>query len=144
MAFRAPDVFTSQTIGTTAFLTSNPFDVLQESVYLNGAKLVRGIGYTATRELAGTPLDQLDTVTLATPIASITDVLEIYIFDEAKVDTLLSKMDDVLVATIGSWQWDKSSNLLTMFDTSGNPKFKFSVSDSAEEATRERRQDLET
>lgn len=45
---------------------------------------------------------------------------------------------------MGSWQWDKRSGLLKMFDVSGTQIGIFSVSDSPEQAQRERRVDLES
>lgn len=58
-------------------------------------------------------------------------------------DDMTSKIDSILTATIGSWQWDKRNSILTMYDVNGNPKFVYEVADHSESAKKERRQDLE-
>lgn len=57
---------------------------------------------------------------------------------------IANNISDIKTATMGSWLWDKSTGIMTMYDAAGVPKFKFQVSDSAEQASRERRQDLES
>lgn len=59
------------------------------------------------------------------------------------VDTIKEVVDDLKTEALGSWRWDKVSGILSMVDTTGVDAFKFAVADSAAEATRERRQDLE-
>lgn len=133
MALRAPDVFTNVD-GWTIFDVPE-FAPYQEFVYLNGIKLTRTAEYTVTT-LGGT-----STVELVTPVVDPSDILEITAFEE--VEGLQGTLDGILAAVAGSWRWDKQSGILTMYDTSGDEKFKFEVSDNAEESIRNRRQDLE-
>lgn len=59
------------------------------------------------------------------------------------IEITKADVEDIVTASIGSWQWDKTTGVLTMLDTNGNSSFKFEVADSSAEAKRERRQDLE-
>lgn len=50
---------------------------------------------------------------------------------------------DLHAEALGSWSWDKRTSLLTMFDTHGLEVATFSVTDTPDVASRERRTDLE-
>lgn len=50
---------------------------------------------------------------------------------------------DLHAEALGSWSWDKRTGLLTMFDTHGLEVATFSVTDTPDVASRERRTDLE-
>lgn len=144
MALRTPlqydNIAGQSVIGPIA----EPFTLSQEFITLNGVKLYRTIGGT-TRDYSvsasGDP-DDYDTITLTTPIADNNDVLEIIINDPDLVP-VEDKLDDILTALTGSWIWDKSTNIMTMLNTSGVERFKFEVHDEPDSASRERRQDLE-
>lgn len=43
----------------------------------------------------------------------------------------------------GSWQWDKTTGILTVVDSDGAPAMKFEVADNDKLSKRERRKDLE-
>ncbi len=51
---------------------------------------------------------------------------------------------ELQAAATGSWQWDKKSGILRMFNAEGTEVDVFSVSDSLDQAERERRVDLES
>lgn len=51
---------------------------------------------------------------------------------------------ELQAAATGSWQWDKKSGILRMFNAEGTEVAVFSVSDSPDKAVRERRVDLES
>ena len=144
------EVFTGIGVVNQRVFTINSFTIESDSVYLDGVKLVRGIGYD-TSSVTEPDITKHDTVTL-TSVDGIPDavsVLEIvtdYNSESASDPTylrILEELEDIKTATIGSWKWDKSENRLTMYDPSGMVKFKFDVADSSSEAIRERRQDLE-
>lgn len=141
MAFLPPNTYTNAA-GQSIF-TIDEFTQYQESVYLNGYKLIRTADYLVSNTDVNAEPGVYDTVTLITPLGDNSDTLEIVVYEETNVDSLSSKIDDLLTAAIGSWQWDKVSGIMTMYDSSGDEKFKFSVSDDADNATRERRSDLE-
>lgn len=141
MALLPPNVYTNAA-GQSIF-TIDEFDQYQESVYLNGLKLIRTADYLVSNSDPQAGPGLYDTVTLITPIADNADRLEIVVYEESSIDSLSSKIDDLLVAAIGSWKWDKVDGIMTMYDSSGDERFKFSVSDDADSATRERRSDLE-
>lgn len=138
--------------GTGALTLSVPsFYANEESVYHNGLKLTRNIHYT----ISGVdPLDAnayteivLDASVYAGELGADHLVEVITYVKEASQDStlqdILSKVEDIATATFGSWRWDKGEGILTMYDRSGAQKFKFNVTDSADSAVRERRQDLE-
>ncbi len=54
-----------------------------------------------------------------------------------------TKVDEIHTTQLGSWTWDKSTGILTMLDTLGVETFRFQATDTASQATRERRTDLE-
>lgn len=138
MSWKAPEVFTSVQ-GNTVF-TIPDFSLFSEAVYLNGIKKVYNVHYLVSQTGSG---DLFNTITLLTPVADDSDIVEINVYDE---DTSISsKLDSLLTAAIGSWSWNKREGRLSMFseDHSGDPSFVFDVSDNAEEAIRERRADLE-
>ena len=60
------------------------------------------------------------------------------------ISEISSDLEDLKTEALGSWAWDKGTGIMTMFDTYGAEKFKFEVSDDAEDAKRERRTDLES
>jgi len=116
-----------------------------ENVYLNGMRLRRDIDYTIVYRTAE---ENLTTITLTTAIPDNADTLSVtspYLEDLGNInfDEIMPKLDDILTATMGSWSWDKTSGVLTLYDVTGVEKFKYAVSDDAQKATRERRQDLE-
>lgn len=142
----------SDHIGVSMFETPI-FTTNSESVYLNGVRLVRTIDYTS---VSTDPVDPnlysrilLDDIKYPTGIPNPTDLLEVltdYVGTPAIdpiLEDILVKLEDIAVATFGSWKWSKRDGLLTMYDPDGNEKFKFNVNDTSEEAVRERRQDLE-
>ena len=57
-----------------------------------------------------------------------------------EIDT---KIEALKTISLGSWQWDKTSKIVTYLNTDGVPTYKFEVNDSAEASSRERRADLE-
>lgn len=129
------------------------FYVDRESVYLNGARLTRNIDYSIsdTDPADSTTYDLiiLDANKYPTGIVNSTDIVEVvteviepYVPDPMLQD-ILSLVTDIATATYGSWRWNKRDGILTMYDNLGNERFKFNVSDDAEAALRERRQDLE-
>lgn len=76
----------------------------------------------------------------------------------ATIDDVMAKLEDIHSdvkkgldflselqgAAMGSWQWDKKAGILRMYNTEGTEIGVFSVSDSPDKATRERRTDLES
>jgi hypothetical protein len=77
-------------------------------------------------------------------MATIDDVmakLEL-IHDDVKKGLVLQA--ELQAAATGSWQWDKKSGILKMYNAEGTEIAVFSVSDSPDKATRERRVDLES
>ncbi|CAL9987775.1 hypothetical protein VPHD148_0304 [Vibrio phage D148] len=145
MASTNSTVFTGESVvGQTRF-TVPGFSLDGESVYLNGLRLTRNIQYSISSSTSTDAYDTLDLITVT--ISDNTDVLEIVtdaISDNTSIlEEILSKVDDITVATHGSWMWDKATGILTMYDTSGNERFKFNVGDTSNSASRERRQDLE-
>lgn len=135
MSFRDPivDVNTS----TTTFIVGAPFFAGQEQVMMNNIKLTHGVEYS----MAGPGGGAYDTITV--PGKTNQDTLVISIFNSIYADTIADKLDELLVAATGSWVWDKNTDVMTMINSSGDEKFKFTVSDDNEQASRERRQDLE-
>ena len=147
MAFRSP-VVKDTLAGETVIVYNEPWDDLQEQVYYNGRKLVRGdanniYDYQTGRSNENLAVGQVDQITLTEAVVDDADVIELYVYVDQGGSTIESKIDDIMTATIGSWVWDKSTGLMTMYDLNGSEKFKFSVEDTAEEASRERRADLE-
>ena len=128
--------------GETSFDVPN-FLIDQEAVYKNGLRLVRVVDYSVVNTDPQN-LDVYSRIVLNSALgtgnilAVITDVI-----GPDKLDQILSELEAISVATYGSWLWDKRNSLLTMYNALGEEKFKFIVHDSAEEASRERRQDLE-
>lgn len=127
------------------------FQVGYEQVFFNGLRLTRNIGYTLLK--SAPEVEGYDVIVLTNPPTVAGDILEVITPDtssEVTMETLDSKLDTLILtvsgletAAYGSWVWDKSTGILTMLDSSGDEQFKFEVSDSAELASRERRQDLE-
>lgn len=76
----------------------------------------------------------------------------------ATIDDVMAKLEDIHSdvkkgldflselqgAAMGSWQWDKKAGILRMYNIEGTEIGVFSVSDSPDKATRERRTDLES
>lgn len=148
MALREPLQYTMLSGVDTIGPIAEPFRLSQEFLFINGEKKLRSVGgvtrdYSVEASNPGNPNDY-DTIVLEVPIADDADVIELIINDPDLVpETLDSKLDAILTAVTGSWIWDKSTGIMTMFDASGTERFKFEVSDSAESASQERRQDLE-
>lgn len=148
MALREPLQYTMLSGIDTIGPIGEPFILSQESVFINGIKKLRSVGgvtrdYSVEASDINNP-DAYDTIVLENPIADDSDVIELIINDPDLVsDSVDSKLDAILTAVTGSWIWDKSTGIMTMFDTEGTERFKFEVSDSVESASQERRQDLE-
>ena len=142
MAWITPDSRTN-IAGTKTITYSTPWGEFQEFLYLNGTKLSRDTEYSVTRSIETLPIGQVDTITLVTPIAQASDVLELNIYTDPASESIEAKLDAILMATAGSWIWDKSSGVMTMIDSYGIEGYKFEVTDNSELASRERRQDLE-
>jgi hypothetical protein len=51
---------------------------------------------------------------------------------------------DIHAEAMGSWSWDKRAGTLTMFDTHGLEAAVFSITDTPDVSSRERRTDLES
>tara|TARA_R110002073_G_scaffold321199_1_gene497181 strand:- start:1334 stop:1705 length:372 start_codon:yes stop_codon:yes gene_type:complete len=62
---------------------------------------------------------------------------------ETGVDDTYAKLDAIFTATAGSWIWNKRTNILETYDSNGEVQFVYEVTDDAESAKKERRQDLE-
>ena len=134
-------VFTD-VVGQDSF-TINAFPLGSDQVYLNGAKLIRGVDYSVTiSEDLLTKSIVLDPTLFPTGMLSASAYLEILVPDTIS-DAILVKLEDIATAVMGSWIWNKGDGLLTMLDKNGTERFKFTVEDSSELSSRERRQDLE-
>lgn len=142
MAWRVPEISTGIS-GQTTITYALPWAELQEFVYLNGTKLVRGVDYTDERSSENLALGEVDTIELTTPIASDSDILELAVYVDPAGPQIEALLTDILTAVAGSWFWDKADGTMKMLDVNGIDRFAFTVSDSAESASRERRQDLE-
>jgi hypothetical protein len=122
------------------------FEVNRESVYLNGLRLTRNLDYTVGVGSGSTDytLIELSAVKFPGGIELDSDVLEVVTENvDPSLSLILSKLESISTATYGSWNWNKITNLLTMYDEDGNPSLIFEVNDSSDSASRERRQDLE-
>lgn len=153
MAYGYSEVFTgADAVGKNAF-DVNPFSRDAEKIYLNGIKLVRITDYTVSNTDPNDPNNfhrvTLDLTKYPNGVPDEDDVLEIMTdySPTAIVDPIyaqiINELKDIKTATMGSWYWDKRTNLLTMYDQNGVSKFKFNVEDTDANAARERRQDLE-
>lgn len=149
MPLRESLVYTTMAGSTTVGPLTEPFEPNQESVYLNGKRLLRSVS-GITRDYTVYSSDPLvtstfDTIEFTVPVALDSDVIEVVINDpDESLQSVNDKLDDILTALIGSWIWDKKTDVMTMMDTYGDEKFKFSVKDSSDWASQERRQDLES
>lgn len=76
-------------------------------------------------------------------MATIDDVMTKLDAIHADVKKGLELTAELQAAATGSWQWDKKSGILVMYNAEGTEIAKFSVSDSPDKAVRERRVDLE-
>lgn len=76
-------------------------------------------------------------------MATIDDVMEKLEQIHSDVKKGLELTAELQAAATGSWQWDKKSGILRMYNAEGTEFAVFSVSDSPDKAVRERRVDLE-
>lgn len=77
-------------------------------------------------------------------MATIDDVMAKLDVIHSDVKRGLDLLNELQGATMGSWQWDKKAGILRMYNIEGTEIGVFSVSDSPDKATRERRTDLES
>lgn len=147
MAYRATQTETA-TVGQVNFLVDAPFAPGQQVIVQTNPN----VGLIGTDSYMANPVT--GELLFFAPFNA-GDVIDIHIWDEQdvvsyidsdllpRVENLGTDMEDVKAATYGSWIWDKTAGIMTMYDVFGGEKFKFAVSDSSDEAFRERRQDLE-
>ena len=62
---------------------------------------------------------------------------------KGSMDSQESTLALLQAEALGSWRWDKRTGILRMFNTEGIQIAVFTVRDSPDESTRERRTDLE-
>ena len=77
-------------------------------------------------------------------MATIDDVMAKLELIHSDVKKGLVMTAELQAAATGSWQWDKKSGILKMYNAEGTEIAVFSVSDSPDKAMRERRVDLES
>lgn len=153
MASTRSTTFTgTDVVGQTTFDVSS-FALNQEAVFINGLRLTRNLDYNIVSTDPDNPNSYTRVILTGSEypngVTHAEDILEIitdYITanpEDPMLRQILDRVEDVATATYGSWRWSKRDGLLTMYDSNGNERFKFNVTDDAELATRERRQDLE-
>lgn len=147
IVFTGPD-----NVGVLTFDVES-FNINQESVYINGVRLIRDRDYSVISTDPDNPLSYtrilLDSTEYPLGMEHSDDILEVIIYvaepvtPDPMLQEILDRIEDIATATHGSWRWNKRDGILTMYDVNGVERFKFNVDDNAETASRERRQDLE-
>lgn len=158
-------------LGTKVDLVGTKVDTVITNVDLKAGEVITHVDAVGTQATAldakvtsqgttlGAKVDQanasitsLDGVVKTEAASTRTSVTSESTAVKAKIDGLdfegvpphvIDMIMDIHAEAVGSWSWDKREGVLTMLDTNGIEVAKYSVVDSPDVASRERRTDLE-